>query len=764
MKNWLLIISCFSFLQAFACGPFYPYGDEVRFSLLKPNYVPVYGMGRFHYTAFAFSDSFTAFEKDEYEKSDENIAAWHAYFKGQFSHKDIYEVIYKANVKQMGRMKKSNAFVKALYSDQYKAVRDYIVFAKKISDLNAWSGDPWERERNSEKTIRSKQIAKALKSAEAAADTYLKRRYAYLAVRLAFYNNDYEQIKKIYATYFEGETAPDVVSYWALHFKVSAEESSARRNVDVARVFRHSHEKRFPVHFMYDFTIAEDAVLRSCKNEEEKAAVDFFLTSRKVDRALPNIKRFANKSTDENLLCFLLLRETNKLEDWILTPYYSEFQPALNTEYYEREDYFSFRKRITDDRRYAAELAHWMDKQEIKEPAKKAWWKSISAYLYFLAGGKENLEIAGKMLVAEGKDQSLLRFNSMIAALVSMEQSAHPTLESPELQKLVRSEADLSNDKFLFALGRELEYKGNTTDAAYLFSKINRGSDWESYTFWRSNQLHNTLFLDFYEHYFFYLDAQYTPEQLAALIKDSKMNTTSDFDQWKKQGVKKDLARLYDLLGTKYLRQNKLQPALKAYEQVNDTLWRSAYYPFKTYINANPFYTDFYSEHAATKGDTIHYTKPEIVRQLVYYLEQIDKKAGKEKAFYSFQAANCYFNMTQYGNSWMMRRYFWTSQATHTGLEDDEEYFQCRLAQKYYLEASYYTKNDEISSLALRMAGRCEKYKLYDLNREYEGDDYEGYIFSKNKYYQKLKHDYPDHYEPLISNCQSFGAYYAKLK
>ena len=242
------------------------------------------------------------------------------------------------------------------------------------------------------------------------------------------------------------------------------------------------------------------------------------------------------------------------------------------------------------------------------------------------------------------------------------------------------------------------------------------------------------------------------------------MNTTSEFDQWKKQGVKKDLPRLYDLLGTKYLRQNKLQASLKSFEQVNDTLWRSKHYYYKDYLDANPFYTDFYSEHSPTKGDTVRYTKTEIVRRLLYYLGQVDKTTGKEKAFYHFQVANCYFNMTQYGNSWMMRRYFWTTAATHTGLEDDEEYFQCKLAQKHYLEAGHHGKTDEIAALALRMAGRCEKYKLYDLNGDYQGEDYDGYIFSKNKYYQKLKADYPEHYEPLISNCQSFTGYYAKLK
>ena len=769
MKKWLLIIVCLSLIERgfFACGPFYPYGDEVRFSLLKPHYVPVYGMGRFHYTAFHFSDSYTALEESEYEKSDENVAAWHAYFKGEFTHNDIYEVIYKTDVKKLKKLRKTNLFVKALYTGKYKDVLNYLVFAKKISGLNSWSDDPWERKRDTDKVLREKQIKKAQEMSATVKDPVLSRRYTYLGIRLAFYNNDHDLVRRVYATTFANDSKPDMLTYWAMHFKIHASPGSAGRNVEIARVFRYSHEKRFAVHFMYDNEIAPEKVLEACRNQEERTAVQFYLASRKTDRALGNIRDFATHSSDENLLTFLVLREVNKLEDWILTPYYSEFMPSLKQNYYydePGESYAGVRSRISEDQQYARELALWMGKHALRDEAKSKWWKSMTAYLYFLSGEKKDLETAREKLVLNDSDPALYRFNAMLSVLITLRETEKPGLGNEQIQQTIRNEADRTNHKFLFAVGRELEFKGNTTDAAYMFSKINRDENWENYTFWRSRKLHQTLFLDFYENYFFYLDAQYSPQEVAALIRESKNNTTSAFDQWKKEEIKKDLPRLYDLLGTKYLRQDKLEPALKAYEQVNDTLWRSSFYPFRAYLDANPFFTDFYAEHRHTEADTIRYTKPEIVRKLMYYLEQIDRSSGKQKAFYSFQVANCYFNMTQYGNSWMMKRYFWTSMATHTGLEDDNEYFRCKLAQKYYLDAGYYTKSEEISALALRMAGRCEKYRLYDEHLDYEGEDYEAFIFSKNKYYKKLQETFPEHYEPLISNCYSFYDYNVFLR
>ncbi len=49
-------------------------------------------------------------------------------------------------------------------------------------------------------------------------------------------------------------------------------------------------------------------------------------------------------------------------------------------------------------------------------------------------------------------------------------------------------------------------------------------------------------------------------------------------------------------------------------------------YYYKTYLNANPFYTDMYTEHAPTKADTVTFTKTTVIGALQDHLN----KAGKQ--------------------------------------------------------------------------------------------------------------------------------------
>jgi hypothetical protein len=315
------------------------------------------------------------------------------------------------------------------------------------------------------------------------------------------------------------------------------------------------------------------------------------------------------------------------------------------------------------------------------------------------------------------------------------------------------------NYKFVFAIARELEYKGNTTDAALLLSKLNKAENDENYfnyrngTYWYTKKRHQTLYVDYYHDYFFYLDAQYTIQQISDLVANIKANQNSKdkFTAWKYAVVQKDLPRLYDLLGTKYMRQNNLTAALKSFGKVADTLWNSERFPYKTYLNANPFYTNFFSEHAKTHADTVSYNKVELTRKLINYLNKAETQA-KDRDYHYFLVANSYFNMTQYGNSWMMKRYYWTVSMNKTKLEDDYDYFNCSLAKMYYLKAKEASKSKKFAALCLRMAGRCETYKIRFNTGEWD--------IPLNYYYKKLKREYPAYYDDLMSNCESFESYY----
>ena len=355
----------------------------------------------------------------------------------------------------------------------------------------------------------------------------------------------------------------------------------------------------------------------------------------------------------------------------------------------------------------------------------------------------------------------IARFLKMIATLNTIAGQPLGKAVIPEIAKPILSDTtSVQNTKFLFATGRELEFKDNTSDAALLYSKIKDEYSWDNNdVFWKTKRMHHTLYADFYYDYFFYIDAWYTPQQLAALIQQIESNTGhSKFNDWLYAKVKSQLPRLYDLLGTKYIRKNQLENAKDAFSKVVDTLWTSQEYPFITYLDANPFYTNMYNEHNTIAEDSISYNKLEITEKLLEYLHRAANTNNTNREYDYFVAANCYLNMTQYGNSWMMRRYYWTNYPRKTtGLEDDDEYYKANLAKQYYLKAKEVSKNEMFAALCLRMAGRCEKYALL---LEEDADPFKA--FKQNKYYTKLKQEYPQHYEELVSNCQSFNKYFAK--
>lgn len=763
MKTWILIIIFSVSINklAHSCG-FYPYGDDVRFSLLKPDYVPVIGFNEFHYTSYKYGSFSNPFDETESPKYDENIQAWYEHFKGEFSFQEIYTLIFEKDCKDLNSKTAFSAFEKALLKPNFKEEFEYFKFAQAISSLNSWTDDPWERKSDKIIKIRKKQIKLALKKSKSLKNQHISRRYAYLALRLAFYNKNHRVLSEIFQSNFENKPK-DLLYYWSLHFYSYTLSETAYKYVKIAEVFYNSQEKRFASDLQYYSDFTQEEILNVCKTDEEKTAVRFYYLTKKLDKSLPEIKAFCANESNENKVLYLILRETNKLEDWILTPFYSEFSPSMDGESWNDSLYKIKRSRISLDRNYAKKLAEFVGSISFKDEKNTAWKKSIQAYLLFLADENSN---SSKLSISTN-DEKLNRFNKMLLALIELKSQASPNLDSKFIQNSIKEEVVQSNYSFLFAVGRELEYAGNTIDAAYMFSHINVSEEdsWNG-LFWRSKNLAISTFNnDFFTDYFYYLDAQYSSQQVENLIYDVKNKKYDQvFDVWKKSKIATNLDNMYDLLGTKQLRENKLSEALKAYKMVNDSIWEN--YPFKDYLDANPFYADFYTEHSKTLGDTIRYTKVKIIEKLIVYLDKINTTEGKNKAYYCFQVANCYLNMTQYGNSWIMKRYYWSSTAQRHRFIDDDEYFQCNLAKKYYLMADESTSNSKISALALRMAGRCEKYSLFDMaiQDEIYEDDYYEKLFYKNQYYKKLKSEFPDDYDPLISNCHSFIEYNKYLR
>ena len=759
MKNSIRILLVFliSTSTSFACG-WYPFGEDVRFSLINPALFDDGGMSPYYYTSENYGYSFQATPEN-----DPNIALWMKYCDYKVDAKSIYEAIYELDEKSINVGKSDNKMISYLMEKDKEAL-EYIAFAKSCSHLNnGYSG--WEDDSEAKSSSRNEKMAEALKRSNRIHSESIKKRYQFLAVRLAFYEGSRDKVRSIYEKSFSGNPQ-DAIDYWALYFNTTTEEKSAKRNYNLAQVFVNAPGKRFGALSHFSSKIPMDEVLKFASTNTERANIYATYAVRNRGRGLPTLKKVQELDPNNPLLDYLLIRELNKIEDWILTPRYTNFEPTMDLRrqsYSESEELIQ--ERIEDDKKYCHELLNWMGSVNPKSVQN---WNIAEAYLKGITGN----EMQAIVMLGDSNKYPIQMRGLLKKLLVLFKVRAHSgrPFNSEEHAVLMDSEQDNYN-MFLFAVSREYEFQRRMAVAAGLFSQVNKTTDYFSEgVSWKSGTGKATLESDYFYSWFLYLDAEYTSEELQSVIDfaQTEFDKSSKFDHWQRENLLAEIDKLYDLLGTKYIRSNNINAAISAFEKVGGDLWSE--YPYITYLDANPFHADFYSGHKPSEFDTVKYTKLKIAKLYKSYLAKAENPRTENRAYYYFLVANCELNMSHYGNSWMMRRYFWTMGMHPNYLEDDDEFFRVKRARGFYQKASDVSSSREVKALCLRMSGRCEKHQLvfdapdsWDFDYDSHGG-YVNYFYSKNKSYKKLKENYPNHEKELMSNCFSFERYFAKLE
>ena len=119
----------------------------------------------------------------------------------------------------------TNTFVQYLLKKSDLSAINYLKFAKSCSPYSQVTYDPWGKGKDSKTKQRTKKIKLALKKCKAESNEMLKKRYAFLAIRLAYYAGNESQLNSIHATYFSSNKS-DVIDYWASYFKLCYEPTS----------------------------------------------------------------------------------------------------------------------------------------------------------------------------------------------------------------------------------------------------------------------------------------------------------------------------------------------------------------------------------------------------------------------------------------------------------------------------------------------------------------------------------------------------------
>ncbi|MFY0672989.1 MAG: hypothetical protein JXQ87_06270 [Bacteroidia bacterium] len=769
MKKLLVFISISlsSIFSALACGPFYPFGDEVRFGMLQLENVGLSDYGPFNYTwENWFWRNREGIEDIETIGRNMNLKLWAKRYNYKGELDEVLGAVYSYQETSLANYP-DNEFVKLMHQKADKAAIEYLDFAKSCEQLNDMRvADPWERGRDVNQS-RNKFIDQALEKAEQSKDKELERRYAFIAIRLAFYaelKEDYwstkkERVEAIYKTYFDEHNAKDIIDSWALYYWAKLHKTGPRQNFLLANSFLKAIDKRVAISREFYRKMPIDSTLMFAKTNLEKANVLLVYAVRKLDHSTDVIKQMHELSPGFKGTDFLLIRELSKLEDWILTPKYTNFDPAIasNNTY----NYTSTleKNRIEKDLVYAKNLLAFVQKVELNKVYDQSIWLLAKAYLHYMLADYENSFAVSNEFISAFKsiESPCWHQFEMINQLskVAIESSSKPIDNA--LKQLVLDKAKSNENRFLFALARELEFNGNTTDAAIILSRLS--NNWRRGTpvFWRTDEGHHTLYGDFYDDYFFYMDAQYTPEQVESLLKSIGENKESDDlnRSYYKTFDEAEVSRIKDLLGTKYFRINELEKSQKVFSKIIPSYWTSKW-QYNTYLDDDPFVIAGINDAVGEEPSKKTYSKTEIVAELLEHLNKAKDTKNKERAYHYFMAANCYLNTSYHGNAWMLRRYFKTSNISNTGLPDDDEYFESNLAEALYLKAAQFAKTKDFEALSYKMAGSCfdngiifgDRKHIRYLNFEER--------YKQNPYYLKFEDEFKDYHEDYFELCYGF--------
>ncbi len=757
MKYWIVFILFLSSLSsAIACGPWYPYGEDTRFSLLDPGMFDNGSFTDFYYSYDNFGEAY-----EFSATSDQNTNDWWILLDKKVEKEIVFEALYGLTSADVEL--RNNKMIIELLSSKGDDYVDYLIFAKNHSHLNN-RRDYWERDESYQDSARDEIAKKALKKAKRYKDPWLKRRYAFLALRYYYYNNDESSVTRLYNQYFKNQSEW-AIDRWAEYHYLRYEKDPEIRNFRVAQLFNSVPSKRRPLWRMHYENFLKDDVLQHASKNKEKANVLSMYSIRNRGRSLADLKKIYQLHPTNKVLKMLVVREINKIENWVLGPRINSFNPVIHPEEYDYNvEEKIVNEGILEDQKYAIEVLKWLEKEALVLD-KEMRIACISTLALITKDFEKGIELLKESSFAS---KDLRTWKTNMLNLLKINSLKSPTLKDIELERIIT--ADYTHKKeFIFALGRTFEFKDNLTAAFLLFANINKDDFYYTSFSWSESDGTTVYNKDFYSRAYDYFDANYLAVEVENCLAAIEKLDNDAYYKCLTSYVLSDKWNWVDLVGTKYLREDKLKKAEKIWRQVPSEYWSSDSHNYKEYLDANPFYANLYSSHKPTKGDTIKYNKLEVVQELIRRMERSKILKGDDKALELFHIANCYFNMTQYGNSWMMKRYYWTINIHETIYIDDADYNRCVIAKKYYLAAKDVAKTRDFKALCLRMAGRCESYNkrmstdYYDFQSN-KYADYNDYIFETNRYFQELKTQYPEDQDQLITNCYSFDRYYNSIR
>ncbi len=683
---------------------------------------------------------------------------WYNHCKKSVSIDEIKKAVFEIDVSEVSP-KSKNKFIQYLYRQKDYETINYLLFAKKVEGLNPEQNDLWENNTDIKDKFRDKAIDEAFGGIKSAQNSIVKKRYYYQIFKLLAFKNDSKRTIRLYDSYTKLFKTNDFLDNWALFYRMDAEPDDTKMNYFAAQVFARGTDNKFDVKWYFNKNIPIEKVLKFAISDKEKANIHVLYSFRRLDQNLENMQKTYAFDSKNKGLNFLLLREINKLEDWILTPTYTMYLPSLREDYWENSNGNRILSRVDVDRKYASKVLEFVNSVDMDSVEDRVFWKLSKAYLEFLTQEYSKSLETIKSFENQIKDDKIKRQCSIIKALaLTANQDVKEATILKSIEKIIFDEYSKENYSFLFGLAKELEVLDSKADAAFLISKIKRNDYGNSYLFWKSRSNKITLHDDFYSDWYGYIDAELSVSDLQKVIATINSPNSSQFDRWLTKDLHNESNKINDLMGIKFMREDNLKRAYNYFVKVDKNHYTNA-----PLFNENPFYKiKGYMNFDATKIAS-NLSKANVVATLIQLKKKAENVANKNRDQDYFLIANCYYNMSYYGNSWMMKRISRT-EGRDANYDDEAEYYCCHQAKSYYKKAFENSKSNKFKALSQYMMAKCQarenEFKLISKYEKYYYVDNDELNRVNNQAFSSFISQYRNDYDTMSSGCEYFSIYF----
>jgi len=715
MKRLILLFSLLILLLAptkisKGCGP-YDYGFY-GYSFLNPKIINL--EARYASYFAGFEEVFKQLQPKTNVQEVDNITEWQERFCELSKKQDIHQIVYKTPIRQlqvlrMAMSKKkatipaflaTNTFGVQLFNSRCEEAVDYLIYAKKCEPhvivSKGWETSPRD-------TVRMEFLIKdGLRAFKKAKSHYFKLRYAYQLVRLAHYKKNYGQTLELYDYLLPKiDNDPSLVEYWIEGHRAGA-LMGVGRNVEAAylyaKIFDKCPSKRETAFRSFNIKTDEEWIecLRLCQNDHERATLYALRASDPKSRLVDEMEEIYMLDKDNENLELLLVREMRRLEKDLLGLEFNK-KKATNKRYH------------GIPRREAGERV--LDLQNlvrgvVREGQIKnlTLWRIAEGYLELLAGDNYAATRTLKRVQESVEDETLkeqMQAMLMVASLhgfESVDADAEKLVAKYRRSPLYKKYPDFekfTNDKL-----QHVYKKQGLIGKSYLFT-------------------HKVK------------DLKYNPEMeviddLIALCQKENRNKLEDALVKKEDGstIESDL---WDIEGTYYLSQYKLEKALETFRKI----------PRKdrdNYAHANPFREMINDCIHCRVVDTASYNTVEILEKIVE-LDFQAKVEEEKSAAYFYNVGVALYNISYFGHAWKVADFFrsgssWNQLktgkdvfATPRSENGNLETLDCSVPLLYFDKAYRLARSDELAARAAFMAAKCEQNLFFTT----KGSDYSTY-------------------------------------